>query len=284
MKKILFAISALFIVINCYPSTKYQTATVKSFDGTPIVYAVEGEGDIAVVFVHGWSCDHMYWENQIDHLMQNSKYKIVAIDLAGHGHSGMERTSYTIESFAKDVEAVANELNLNKIILIGHSMGGPVILDASRLLKDRLLGLIFVDTARDFSTKPTEEQKQQMIAPFKENFKEYTKYFVRSMFPPDADKTLIEKIAEDMSSAPEDVAVSAMENLRNYDPLPALKGLNLPVIAINSDMWPTNAVGNKKIIESFELKLMKGYGHFLMIENPAMFNQLLDESLSELSN
>lgn len=284
MKKLLFAVSVLFIVINCYPSIKYQTATVKSFDGTPIVYAVEGEGDIAVVFVHGWSCDLTYWEYQIDHLMELNNYKIVAIDLAGHGYSGKDRKNYTIESFAKDVQAVADDLDLKKIVLVGHSMGGPVILEASRLLKGRLLGIMFVDTARDFSLKLSEEQKQQMLAPFKTNFKEHTKNFVRGMFPSNADKVLIDKIAADMSSAPEDVAVSAMENLRNYDPLPALKELNLPAIAINSDMWPTNVEGNKKIIESFELKLMKDCGHFLMIENPVMFNQFLDESLIELSN
>ncbi|MFH1196751.1 MAG: alpha/beta hydrolase [bacterium] len=284
MRKIFSIILFVLSFSISYSYTKYQTGTAVSFDGTSIAYATEGEGEIAIVFVHGWSCDLMYWENQIDHLMLNNKYQIVAIDLAGHGDSGKERVNYTIESFAKDVEAVVNELQLQKVILAGHSMGGAVILEASRLLKGKLLGLLCVDTAHDLGAKYTEEQRQQYIAPLKENFKENTNHFVRSMFPGTADPKLVEEIAADMSSAPEKIAISAMENLTLYEGTETLHELDAPIIAINADLWPTNVEGNQKLVKSFELKLMKGYGHFLMKENPVLFNQLMDEAITELTN
>jgi pimeloyl-ACP methyl ester carboxylesterase len=82
---------------------------------------VHGEGALVLVFVHGWSCDRSYWKGQLEPFSQH--YKVVAIDLAGHGASGKERKNYTIESFGADVAAVVNKLNLQHIILIGHSMG-----------------------------------------------------------------------------------------------------------------------------------------------------------------
>ena len=257
-----------------------QTQKVTSKDGVEIVYVAEGEGNTALVFIHGWSCDKSYWFEQMK--VFSPKYKVVAIDLGGHGESGFARENWTVESYGEDVAAVVNHLKLDKVILIGHSMGGYVIIEAAKLLKGKILGLVGADTYQSFTDDWSAEQKEGFLKPFNDNFSETTKEFVKSMFPQTADSMLVKKVAGDMSSANPQVAVSAMRNLFFYDPVPVLKEINLPIISINCDMYPVSVDENKKYVKSFEVKMLKGVGHFVMLEKPEEFDNLLDETVAEL--
>ena len=111
---------------------------VPSADGTSISYEVYGAGEPTLVFVHGWSCDARYWRAQVPHFSR--KHRVVVLDLAGHGHSGSSRTRYTMGSFGEDVRAVTQASGGSRVILIGHSMGGTVIVEAARLMPDRVIG------------------------------------------------------------------------------------------------------------------------------------------------
>src|SRR6185369_7374306 len=98
----------------------------------------------------------------------SQRYKVVAIDLAGHGASGIERKNYTIESFGADVATVVNKLNLQHIILIGHSMGGDVIVDAaSQLPRGHIKGLVMVETYNELGSGHTPEQVEAFVANFR---------------------------------------------------------------------------------------------------------------------
>lgn len=279
-KRIIFiATILLFVVFNSIITPQRQN--VLSKDRVEIAYTVEGKGEPALVFVHGWSCDKSYWSNQVKAF--SPKYKVVTIDLAGHGESGLERSDYTLQSFSEDVAAVVNKLGLKKIIIIGHSMGGPVIIEAAIRLKGKVIGLIGADTFQNLGEIFPEDQMQQFLKPFKENFVETTKGFVKTMFPPTADSLLVKKIADDMSSAPPQIAVSAMENMFKDNAISALKELDVPIISINCDLYPVKVEENRKHVKSFEVKMMNGVGHFVMLEDPAKFNQLLQESIDELT-
>ena len=89
-------------------------------DGVPIYYETQGTGQPALVFVHGWSCDRSYWERQVGHFAH--QYQVVAIDLAGHGESGLNRQAWTMPAFGEDVVVVVEKLGLEQVVLIGHSM------------------------------------------------------------------------------------------------------------------------------------------------------------------
>src|SRR5713101_3465630 len=100
----------------------------RSADGVPIHFTVSGAGSPALVFVHGWAIDGRYWEQQVPVFARS--HRVVTLDLAGHGRSGRERKDWTVESFAQDVRAVVDALGLKKVVLVGHSMSGNVILEA----------------------------------------------------------------------------------------------------------------------------------------------------------
>jgi pimeloyl-ACP methyl ester carboxylesterase len=257
-----------------------ETRTVLSADSIPIVYTVQGTGEPALVFVHGWCCDKSYWDNQVP--VFDKKHTVVTLDLAGHGASGMGRTDWTIEAFAVDVASVVQALRLKRVILVGHSMGGPVILEAARLMPDRVIGLIGVDTYQNFEEKVPEQQKTQMLAAFKANFPAVTDRFVRSMFPPKADSALVSRIAADMSSESPEVGIGAMTNMLDYDPAPAAAAIKVPIRSINADLWPTNVEANQRVAKSFKAVFMPGHGHFVQLEDPETFNKLLAQTIDEI--
>lgn len=283
MKRLSIVLLAAFVAgAACAPAgvVSAKDTIVKSADGIPLSCTVQGKGEPAIVFIHCWCCDKGYWKDQIPYFAKN--HKVVAIDLAGHGDSGLGRADWTVASFASDVAAVVEALDLKKVILVGHSMGGPVSLETARLLPKRVIGVIGVDTFQDFGQTIPPEQQKQYLAAFQTDFPGFTDRFVRSMFPAGADSALVARIAADMAAAPPEVGIGAMKDMLGYDPKPAAGALTVPIRAVSADLWPTNVEGNKKIAPSFAIKLMPGRGHFLQIEDPATFNKLLDETIAEI--
>jgi pimeloyl-ACP methyl ester carboxylesterase len=262
------------------PTTTVDNAI--SADGVSIVYEVRGEGEPALVFIHGWCCDRSYWNEQLPYFAQN--YKTVAIDLAGHGESGLDRNELTMGAFGEDVVAVVNKLNLDQVVLVGHSMGGFVILETARRMPKRIIGLVGVDTLQNFEDKLTQEQIDDWFAPLHANFVEGTRNVVHTMFTPTSDSVLVEKIVVDMSSAPQDVGIGAMEgyvDFQNNEIIRVLQEVQAPIVCINSDKYPTNAEANQQYAPSFKAMIMSGVGHFNMIEDPETFNRLLEETVQE---
>jgi pimeloyl-ACP methyl ester carboxylesterase len=270
-------ILVLFFTVNM----EAKALKVPSGDGLPIVYQVQGKGDVALVFVHCWCCDKNFWELQVPVFAKH--YQVVTLDLGGHGESGQDRKEWTTEAFGQDVAAVVKKLELKKVILIGHSMGGPVAVEAARLLPNQVIGLIAVDTLQNVEQKFTKEQYEQLIAPMRKDFKTGTENFLRAwMFTPKTDPGLIDKIVNKMTSSNPQVGLGAMENGYKYDITGAMDKIKVPIRLIVADKFPLNIEAGKRHAVSFEAKIMKGVGHFLHMENPATFNKLLDETLKEL--
>src|SRR5262249_21572171 len=128
----LFSIVCLWLSVAVARGADANSAKkiVRTEDGVNIVCEVLGNGDTALVFLHGWCGDREYWKHQADAFA--SDYRVVTLDQAGHGESGKKRKHWSIDSLAGDVEAVVKALGLKRVILIGHSMGGPVALMAAK--------------------------------------------------------------------------------------------------------------------------------------------------------
>ena len=259
--------------------TKVRWAT--STDGVRIAYEVHGRGSLALVFVHGWSCDRSFWAGQLEPLSR--QFKVVAIDLAGHGESGLGRKAWTIQSYGDDVAAVVKRMDLKRVILIGHSMGGDVIPEAALRLPGRVVGLIWLDTYKKLGAGRTAEEVEAFSAKFRTNFAETTRNFVRSMFVATSDPALVEKVAQHMSSAPPSVALPSLESAFSYSrEMPrTLEQLHLPVIAINPDNAPTDVASLERY--GVQVIFMPGVGHFLMMEDPKRFNGLLTTAIGRLN-
>ena len=280
-RKNMFLLGVLIILFSANFTLASNVEKVKSKDGVNIVYTVQGDGAPTIVFVHGWNLDKSIWNNQVK--VFSPKYKVVTIDLAGHGESGMNRKNYSMELFGQDVADVVNKLKLEKVILVGHSMGGSVILEAARILKEKVIGLIGADTFQKFEKGEPAKRAEEYLTTFKTNFVGSTKDYASMLFPPNADTSLVNKILKKMTSANSKIAIDVMRNSYQYNAIAAVKELRIPIISINCEMFPVKLEENRKYIKSFEVKIMKGVGHFVMLEDPAKFNQLLQESIDELT-
>ncbi len=254
---------------------------VLSKDGTPITYEPYGSGELTLVFVHGWSCDARYWKFQIPYF--SKKYRVIVLDLAGHGHSGMSRTKYTMSSFGEDVRAVTEAAGGNKVILIGHSMGGSVVAEVARLIPNRVIGLIGVDTLDNIEYPLTPEELKKMIAPLENNYSNESRRFVGEMISPQTDPEIREWILADVSSAPPAVALSAMnEMMQQYisgEAARIFEQIRIPVVGVNGDLWPVNFEANRRHMFSYDAIVIKKADHFLMMDRPEEFNPALEKAI-----
>ena len=252
-------------------------------DHVHIEYRVYGHGDPAVVLVHGWASDANYWSAQLQAL--KAHYTVVALNLAGHGASGNNRSDWSIANYAQDVAAVARQIPNSRLVLVGHSMGAAVSLAATPLIGTRVIGVIAVEALRSVGLPAlTPSEIEQRIAPFRADFVAETRKLVTgSLFTRDANPVLVQKVAYDMSLEPPAIAIASMRALLSMDFAAVLPGVHVPVFAINSDLLPTDAARIRKSLPDFTLDVLDHSGHFLMLEAPARFNPLLLKDLDALT-
>ncbi len=262
------------------PSAARTVGTVAAPDGVEIHYETAGRGEPALVFVHGWSCDRSYWEAQVEYFA--ASHRVVAIDLGGHGQSGLGRKEWTMAAFGEDVLAVVEELGLQNVVLVGHSMGGHVIVEAARLLPDHVVALVPVEMFWEVDRPMSAEERKGFLAPMRADFSNRTEAFVRNMFTEDSDPLLVDRIARDMAAGPPAVGISAMEHIFSFDEGAALVSVKVPMRVINADLWPTDLDALRRHKPDVELAVMPGVGHFVMQEDPDEFNRLLARAVREL--
>lgn len=265
-------------------ATAGEPRVVPSSDGTPIAYQVQGEGEPTLIFVHGWSCDSRYWRHQVPTFSE--RHRVVTLDLAGHGHSGSSRSVYSMKAFGEDVLAVMREINGGPFILIGHSMGGPVIASAARLSPEGILGLVAVDTLQNVEQPLSLEAMDQMKAPLVEDFPAGCRAFVETMMKPGLEPNLREWILADMASAPPAVALSAIDEMLSLyvagETAALFDGSPIPVIGIYADLWPVETEINRRHMNSFEAIIVPETGHFLNLGDPERFNRALEQAIDRL--
>jgi len=288
IRKPLFPWLILGILVAAGAASAAEAGTpgvAPSADGTPIAYEVHGSGEPTLILVHGWSCDARYWREQLAHFA--ARHRVVTVDLAGHGHSGVGRQDYTMEAFGEDVRAVADAVGGDQLILVGHSMGGLVVAEAARLLPGRVLGLIGVDSLHDLGFVVTEEHAAAMVGPLEADFPAACRQFAAGMIRPGTDAGLAAWIQADMAAAPRDIALSAMREylgrwISGAGPA-VFEELPLPVVGVCADLWPVDAEANRRHMHSFEAIVVEGTDHFLMLGAPEEFNRAFAAAIAAIA-
>lgn len=253
--------------------------TAEAPDGVDIAATVHSTGQVNVVLVHGWMCDQTYWASQASALSGN--FGVVTVDLAGHGLSGIDRQNWTTASLGNDVAAVITQLQLENVIVVGHSMGGRVGLEVARQLPGTVVAVVGVDTLHDADAELDPEEVGGFLAGFEADFIATCGGFVRSMFGEQATEDLINEVVTDMCNGPGEIGTELIRNYVTYDVADALEAAHVPIRSINADKWPTNVTANQKYAD-FDAVILDGYGHFLMQEAPEALNDALVEAVTVL--
>lgn len=237
---------------------------MSSVDGVPIAFEVVGEGSPAVVFVHGLVGDHADFDSQVEFLSATNR--VVAVDLPGTGESGHGRSSWTMEELGEDVVTVVSCLDLDPVVLVGHSLGGNVIVEAALRLGDRVAGLVWLSSFRALDSFPNATETEAWLAPFRSDPLAAVEDLNRRNFGPDADPSVVDAVVTKAKALDPERTVGLLKSMFRHDPTVAgaVDGLDAPVFAINPDFKPTDEASFSR--HGVELRLVPGAGHFLMME------------------
>ncbi len=256
--------------------------TARSADGLAVAYDVRGQGKVAVVLLHCWACDRAFWKEQVEPLAR--RFRAVTIDLGGHGASGSDRSRFTVSSLGGDVQAVVEALKLERVVLVGHSLGGAVALDAARRMPGRVAGVVAVDALHDVEKPASRETVERLAALYEEDFAGTMAGMVRRMFPPGADPSVVDWVASRAAAARPGPAVALLRDYPDLDLARWMEAAAVPVRAIQSGppVSPVTRIGVNRRHGDYDASFMDGVGHYPMLERPAEFNRRLEAAIADV--
>ncbi len=253
-----------------------------------IHYENYGAGPEALVFIHGWTCDLTFWRSQ-EPLYTNPNRRALLIDLPGHGLSDKPHRAYPIEFFARAIEAVMRDAGVERAVLIGHSLGGPIAYAFLRLFPEKAQALVLVDAfvSRHMAGPPDRAATAAYFAKIarslqgpagERNFAQR----VESLFSEQTPEALRAEIRAKMAATPKYVRIAALSSISSLHPPPADETFDLPAIAIQAAELHTQERFDlmRTIFTRMQLDRWEGAGHFLMMEDPARFNRKVEQFLA----
>ncbi len=289
MTVIAFILLALLLV-SCGPTTTDDIdSCYANIDGTKIHYKSCGDGEKTIVFVHGFGCNMNAWDYQVKDLSKD--YKLVFIDLPGYGKSDKPETEYNLDFFAKAVKTVTDDLNIEKAVFVGHSLGTPICRQVYFNYPEKVAALCDVDGVYCFYptdtifTEAYEASLHDFTNLFKgEDYKHNMIQFVKSLSYVTTPKEVCEYAMNTMPETPQDIAYSTMSNLisRKYWTGQQISIPTLIFCTQNSDLPPDNYEKMGSLYSDMEYLEFNDIGHFIMMENPNLFNGKLKEWIDSL--
>jgi pimeloyl-ACP methyl ester carboxylesterase len=275
MQRAFFALTLMLVVVAARP------LSAASVDGIPIQSSSAGTGP-TLVFVHGWTCDSSSWAAQVPAF--DKKYRVITLDLPGHGKSGAPKDGkLSMDLFARAVEAVRVEANAQRVVLIGHSMGAPVIRQYAHLYPDRVAGLVAVDgplDVRAFAAPAAGQGPPPVTGPDGLKNRET---MIRSMFTPNTPAAVQQQVLSMMLAPPEAMAAAAMATMFDSS-IRWTDAIHAPAFAIYAGTSRLPDLAKvREVLPDFSATQIAGTGHFVMMEKPDEFDRALTGFLDKIT-
>lgn len=235
-----------------------------------------GSGGLPVVLVHSLAGNTSHWSAQLEHLRKGRR--AVALDIRGHGSSGPAKDGdFAIESMAEDIGAVADELGLNRFVLVGHSAGGAMAIAYAGSNQEKVAGLLLADPAGDVRMVPAEQAGQFITALASDSYSAAIEDYY-SMLLTGSQPAVKEMVIRDLRSTPRETVVGIFKSSLLFDPLTPLqhyKGPKLSIVTAFNDA-PFSLQNLDRDLPYIEVT---GTGHWLQLDKPDEFNRILDDFL-----
>lgn len=260
-------------------------AEYADYKGNKVYYQVMGQGEPALVLIHGWCGDHTLWRFNTPELAK--KYKLVLVDMPGHGLSDKPKVDYSFDFLAGGVAAAIKASGVKKPVLVGHSLGATIgrqVIQSNPGMVPALISVdgAFVSLPQDPKARAAwEKQSAERLAGFKKDFRAALKPFVESMLGPAITPQLKKIILDKMLAADPYVAISESQTMSDPDNW-RLAAIQMPTLAmyVESQFSPPDFPEHlKKLFPNLTCKRWQGVGHFFFMEKPGKFNRQVIEFL-----
>jgi pimeloyl-ACP methyl ester carboxylesterase len=255
-----------------------------------------GRGAPALFFVHGFCCELGDWGPQLDHFAPRTE--VVACDLRGHGKTPGRPEECSIENFGGDVAALAANLELRRVVLVGHSMGCRVVLEAARLMPERVAGLVLVDGSRFATGDPEAAAHAARAAIEKDGYAAFSAALFGEMFVPGSARAA--EILARVAAMPADMPAALWPRSARWDAGQldnALAAVRSPLLAIQSTVRDPVTLKRASLkagessgwldllrerVAGARIEVIPGVGHFTQLDAPERVNLLIADFAASL--
>lgn len=256
--------------------------------GIELAYEVSGAG-MPIVLLHGFPFNRTLWREQVEAF--GERYRVITVDLRGHGETAATRDTATMEEMAADVAALLDDLGIARVVLGGLSMGGYVALAFYRLFPERVRALILADTRPQADTGEARLTREETAArALAEGMHTVADAMLPKLLAPsthDERPEVVARVRRMILNTDPQGAASALRGMAvRRDQTELLREINCPALIIVGDLDRITPLADAELmhreIRGSRLEVLAGAGHVSNIERPAEFNRALENFLREL--
>lgn len=271
----------------------------QSQKGGPRVYIKRaGTGEPTIVFVHGFTCDSTDWDPLVERLAPHNS--LVCCDLPAHGRTPGSAADCTIEAYGGAVTQMMHDLDLPPVVLIGHSLGCRVVLQAYVEAPERVIGIVLLDGSRTGSNDPHAPGSGIVRQITDEGYEHFLTAFFDDMFTASSDMDMRTATMARATLLPAEAGTALRANLAEWDALKmdrALESVQVPLMAVQSTMLNLSGARTslslgipvpwldlvRAHIPWARVEIVPGVGHFLQIEAADEVGSLIANFISNLT-
>jgi pimeloyl-ACP methyl ester carboxylesterase len=243
------------------------------------------------VFVHGFLCTHEDWRHQLNFFSKT--HEVVACDLRGHGNTPGRPQECSIEHYGGDVAALIANLDFSKAVLVGHSMGCRVVLEANRIAPERVAGIVLVDGSRFGTGDPAAAEAAAQAQITQAGYAAWAEELFRQMFFQSTPAT--ERLVARAVRQSAEIGAALWPRSARWDAgtlETALAAVRAPALVIQTTTRDARTGKRAPLkggqttpwldllragIPGCRLEILAGLGHFPQIEAPERVNRLIAE-------
>jgi pimeloyl-ACP methyl ester carboxylesterase len=237
----------------------------------------EGSGGIPIVFAHSFLGNASHWQQQMNAL-RNTR-RVVAFDFRSHGASeAPSKLNYSAEDLADDIAAVADELQLDQFVIVGHSMGGAAAVAYAGKNPQRVAGLVLAGTPG----KSDPKQSGAIIASIESDAYQKVMDQYMNQLLEGATREVDMTVRKDVNKISRETSTAIIKALFEFDPLPILKDLKQPVLIISTVRENKQPQSLHNQLPDLPNKEFKHTSHWTQLDKPEEFNAALNDFLKRV--
>ena len=242
-----------------------------------LAYEDVGRGGPPVMLVHAWAGNRTWMRYQLEHLRHG--HRVISIDLRGFGESDRPAQAYTVAGFADDVAWMAAQLQLERPVLMGHSMGGSVVLEAAARHPGLASAVVILESLVVAPPALVAGFRPLLDAMRTPAFTSALTQFAEGLLGPYLPTPQRTAIIDTMVASPPHVLVSALEDLLDHDSASAAAACKVPTLYVSSGPWYTDVARFKQLCPTLITAQLVGCGHYFPLEVPDQVNPMISRFL-----